>query len=877
MKHVLPALILFLCYGISYSQSAVFNPADPIINYDSTQPAGSAAHPIVPYNNQIVKWVRTPKTAGYPTGTPAITWNTSNYKCYMVNNLPFRMRYPNGYVPGANDGKKFPIVIFWHGGGECEGYYSLDNNVYTYHAYGNGVWDNEYQLYQGAQALETKTATDQDAFILFPQSPIIGWDGGQFAAMNVAIDEIIKNCKGDPDRVISMGLSVGGLASIQYALAYPQRVASIIASSGIQVGNLANSMGPAIHIPLWFGDGGQDTSPDSATVQVFENGYNASGGIMLRSYLPLQSHVMWDYQWAEEPSFDSAWSTAHKANPLVYNNNRFFCPGATNISATMGITPGYYAYRWDKDGVIIPGANSSDYTATAFGTYRCSFMRTSTSAWSDWSLSPAKIVAVCPPVTGNGTGLAATYFNSNNLTNPVVSRLDPSMNFYIENGASPAPGIATNTNYSVRWTGKIQAKFTEPYTIYTFSDDGVRMWINGQLLIDNWTTHGGTENSATISMVAGQQYDIKIEYYNNYNYQNVYNSINSYVTGIFSLRWSSPSTVKTMVPKTQLYPTSDSAAPPACVTNTSPANGSTIGTPTTATLTWPSAATATSYDVYLWTGATVPTTPTANTTALSYSASGLTASTTYNWYIAPRNATGVATNCVSSNKTTFTTAATAATVSNAGSDVTIVLPTSSVTLDGSASTGNIVQYYWFQAQGPVQSVIGDNFAAVTTATGLTTAGTYVFGLQVKDNNGTPAYSYKTVTVKAAGTRVATFAADTVTTAGFTTTTLRTATSLPALSSTLPGLGSGLTGLSSTVSPNPVASGQMARLVINSNKAGTATVAVVNINGNIVAMQRVNLVAGINTAMVSTYGLAQGLHAIHITGGDKPLIVKLVVE
>jgi len=479
-------------------------------------------------------------------------------------------------------------------------------------------------------------------------------------------------------------------------------------------------------------------------------------------------------------------------------------------------------------------------------------------------------VAVCPPVTGNGTGLAATYFSSNNLTNPVVSRLDPSMNFYIENGASPAQGIAANTNYSVRWTGKIQAKFTEPYTIYTFSDDGVRMWINGQLLIDNWTTHGGTENSTTVSMVAGQQYDIKIEYYNNYNYQNVYNSINSYVTGIFSLRWSSPSTVKAMVPKTQLYPTSGGGGSvPLCVTNTSPANGSTIGTQTTATLTWPSAATATSYDVYLWTGATAPSSPTANVGSTSYNATGLTASTTYNWYIAPRNAIGAATGCAA-NKTTFTTAATAGTVSNAGSDVTITLPTSSVTLDGSASTGNIVQYYWFQPQGPVQSVIGDNFAVVTTATGLTTAGTYVFGLQVKDNNGTPAYSYKTVTVKAAGTRVATFAAGTVTAATVTATAPGTVTSLPASGSTLP-------GLSSTVSPNPVAGGQMARLVINSDKAGTATVAVVSISGNIVATQRVKLVAGVNTIMVSTYGLAPGFHIINIIGGDKPVKLKLVVE
>src|SRR5436190_1699371 len=96
---------------------------------------------------------------------------------------------------------------------------------------------------------------------------------------------------------------------------------------------------------------------------------------------------------------------------------------------------------------------------------------------------------------------------------------------------------------------------------------------------------------------------------------------------------------------------------PACVTNTSPANGSTIATQTTATLTWPSAATATSYDVYLWTGATPPASPTANVTTTSYSATGLTASTLYNSYIVPKNTTGAATACDVANKTTFTTAA----------------------------------------------------------------------------------------------------------------------------------------------------------------------------------------------------------------------------
>src|SRR5205085_860283 len=94
-------------------------------------------------------------------------------------------------------------------------------------------------------------------------------------------------------------------------------------------------------------------------------------------------------------------------------------------------------------------------------------------------------------------------------------------------------------------------------------------------------------------------------------------------------------------------------AVPADVINTSPVNASTIATQTTATLTWPAAATATSYDVYIWTGAAALTIPTATVASTTYSATNLTASTVYSWYIAPRNASGAATTCAAANTTTF--------------------------------------------------------------------------------------------------------------------------------------------------------------------------------------------------------------------------------
>src|SRR5206468_8960765 len=79
-----------------------------------------------------------------------------------------------------------------------------------------------------------------------------------------------------------------------------------------------------------------------------------------------------------------------------------------------------------------------------------------------------------------------------------------------------------------------------------------------------------------------------------------------------------------------------------CVVNTSPVDGSTVAAQTSATLSWPVAANASSYDVYLWSGATVPASAIGNVSSTTYIVSGLTASTLYNWYIVPRNATGPA-------------------------------------------------------------------------------------------------------------------------------------------------------------------------------------------------------------------------------------------
>lgn len=84
---------------------------------------------------------------------------------------------------------------------------------------------------------------------------------------------------------------------------------------------------------------------------------------------------------------------------------------------------------------------------------------------------------------------------------------DSSLVFNIDHDIGP-------TNASVRWTGKINIPADGKYNFQTYSDDGVRVWLDGALAIDNWTDHLPTRNSSGELNAKAGSYDIKVEYYN---------------------------------------------------------------------------------------------------------------------------------------------------------------------------------------------------------------------------------------------------------------------------------------------------------------------------------------------------------------------------
>jgi hypothetical protein len=145
---------------------------------------------------------------------------------------------------------------------------------------------------------------------------------------------------------------------------------------------------------------------------------------------------------------------------------------------------------------------------------------------------------------GNGAGLLGQYYANTFPANPFVGsplvRTDATVNFNW-NSSSPDPSIATN-NYTVRWTGLVQPLFSEPYTFSTTTDDGVRLWVNGQPIIDKWVAQSPTTWNGLINLQAQQLYAIEMDYFQ------------AGGGAVAQLSWSSPSTTPAIVPQTQLYP-----------------------------------------------------------------------------------------------------------------------------------------------------------------------------------------------------------------------------------------------------------------------------------------------------------------------------------
>jgi beta-glucosidase len=109
-------------------------------------------------------------------------------------------------------------------------------------------------------------------------------------------------------------------------------------------------------------------------------------------------------------------------------------------------------------------------------------------------------------------GLKGEYFNNQELEGkPALVRTDRHIDFKWGEGSYSADGPVDH--FSVRWTGYFVPKKTGDYNFYSSADDGVRLYIDDQKVIDDWLRHSETLDTYSAHLESGHAYKIRFEYF----------------------------------------------------------------------------------------------------------------------------------------------------------------------------------------------------------------------------------------------------------------------------------------------------------------------------------------------------------------------------
>lgn len=224
---------------------------------------------------------------------------------------------------------------------------------------------------------------------------------------------------------------------------------------------------------------------------------------------------------------------------------------------TENVVP--YALFGDREGdyrgqAIEPGEVSLKATAysknggkgQAIGSVDLSYSIVDSGAGQESAMTASESLELVPTSgsnatvqAGTGQGLNAVYYSDRNLDTPALNRVDSSVDFFWGSG-SPDASLGSD-QFSARWSGYVMPQYSETYEFNTSSDDGVRLWVDETLLVDNWTNHAETVDQGSIELKAGELYPITMEYFENQG------------QAVAQLSWASDSQALEVIPQGQLF------------------------------------------------------------------------------------------------------------------------------------------------------------------------------------------------------------------------------------------------------------------------------------------------------------------------------------
>ncbi|HET6285045.1 MAG TPA: PA14 domain-containing protein [Polyangia bacterium] len=208
----------------------------------------------------------------------------------------------------------------------------------------------------------------------------------------------------------------------------------------------------------------------------------------------------------------------------LYGKSTVCRPGGCGGSST-------FAAHCSGSGACVSAVLTSCYPYTCGSTTAC---RTMCTTATDCVSPSACFLGTCGGITG-------VYFDNPDFTGKSFSRIERQIDF--DWGVSSPNATIAPDNWSARWTGRLTPPATDLYTFYGYSDDGIRVWIDDALVLEDWRIRAPTETRGNpIPLIGGKAVAIKVEYYDDGG------------TALARLSWSSSQISKQVVPVTALTP-----------------------------------------------------------------------------------------------------------------------------------------------------------------------------------------------------------------------------------------------------------------------------------------------------------------------------------
>jgi len=253
-------------------------PPPMITLYRDAQHASYISLPVIPTKTDQARPGSTPTAAAPSSQQPVVS---------VSNHLNYLLYLPKGY--GTDPNKKWPLILFLHGGGEV----------------GNDLQDLE-RVKKNAIPKNLEQGADLPFIVVSPQLPTYGLWESQLDHLNGLLDEVIANYAVDVNRIYLTGLSRGGSGTWTMAIKYPQRFASIapIASYGdpTKVCVLTN-------VPVWaFHNIGDSMAPIQSAEQMV-NALRGCGGDVQFTVYQSNEHDSWTQAYANPDLYK--WFLSH--------------------------------------------------------------------------------------------------------------------------------------------------------------------------------------------------------------------------------------------------------------------------------------------------------------------------------------------------------------------------------------------------------------------------------------------------------------------------------------------------------------------------------------------------------------------------------------